>query len=61
MLQERAVGSDTWTAVSAKRTRRQGVVVFRVAAPSVPEEFQLVFRGGRNFAGSTSGVVTVGS
>lgn len=61
MLQERAAGSDTWTTVATKRTRRHGVVVFRVAAPSAPEEFQLVFAGGQNFAGSQSGVVSVGS
>jgi hypothetical protein len=60
MLQERAVGSDTWTAVATHRTRRHGVVVFRVAAPSVPEEFQLVFAGGRNVDGCQSGVVTAG-
>lgn len=61
MLQERAAGSDAWTTVTTKRTRRHGVVVFRIAAPSVPEEFQLVFAGGPNFNGCQSGVVTVGS
>ncbi len=61
MLQERAVGSDAWTTLDTKRTRRHGVVVFRVATPSAPEEFQLVFAGGPNFHGCQSGIVTVGS
>ncbi|MGN6472586.1 MAG: hypothetical protein ACTHK4_02920, partial [Mycobacteriales bacterium] len=61
MLQERAAGSDAWTTLTTKRTHRRGVVVFRIAAPSAPEEFQLVFTGGPNFNGCQSGVVTIGS
>jgi hypothetical protein len=60
LLQERAVGDDTWTPVATHRTRRHGVVIFRVTTPQVPEEFQLVFAGGPNYHGSSSGVVTIG-
>ncbi|HWC36190.1 MAG TPA: hypothetical protein VG650_15395 [Mycobacteriales bacterium] len=59
-LQERAVGSETWTTVSTKRTRRHGVVAFRVMTPSAAEELQLGFAGGPNYQGSVSGVVTIG-
>lgn len=61
MLQERAAGADAWTTVATERTRHHGVVVFRIAAPAAPEEFELVFAGGPNFNGCQSGVVTVGS
>jgi hypothetical protein len=59
-LQERTVGSDTWTTVRTHRTHRHGIVSFRVATPSVPEEFQLAFTGGPNYQGCQSGVVTIG-
>lgn len=58
-LQERAVGSSTWTTLKTRRTNRHGTVNFAVGAPQVPEEFQLVFAGGPNFNGCQSGVVTV--
>ncbi|HVT64596.1 MAG TPA: hypothetical protein VHD81_05540 [Mycobacteriales bacterium] len=60
LLQERAVGDDSWNPVVAHRTRRHGVVMFRITTPQVPEEFQLVYAGGPNYRGSSSGVVTIG-
>ncbi|HVV77454.1 MAG TPA: hypothetical protein VHC43_15620 [Mycobacteriales bacterium] len=59
-LQERAAGSESWTPVRTERTRRHGVVVFRVALPSAPEEYQLSFAGGPNLHASQSAVVTIG-
>jgi hypothetical protein len=59
-LQERAVGSTTWTTVKSRHANRHGMVNYSVAASSVPEEFQLAFAGGPNFNGCQSGVVTVG-
>lgn len=59
-LQERAVGSESWTTLRTRRANRHGMVRFRVAAPSAPEEFQLAFAGGPNFHGCQSGVVTIG-
>lgn len=59
-LQERSVGSDTWTPVSTHRTRRHGVVIFRVDPPTAPEEFELSYAGGPNYHGCQSGVVTIG-
>jgi 5-hydroxyisourate hydrolase-like protein (transthyretin family) len=60
VLQERAVGDATWTPVATHRTHRHGVVSFRITAPAVPEEFQLVYAGGPNYRGSQSGIVTIG-
>jgi hypothetical protein len=60
LLQGRAVGSDSWTPVATHRTRRHGVVTFRITTPPAPEEFQLVFAGGPNYHGSVSDVVTIG-
>jgi hypothetical protein len=59
-LRERVPGSDTWTTAKVKRTHRHGVVRFRLAIPTAPEAFQLVYAGGPNYHGCQSGVVTIG-
>lgn len=58
-LQEQPFGSSTWTAVATKRAGHSGGVGFRVPAPTVDENYQLVFAGGPWYQGCQSGVVTV--
>jgi hypothetical protein len=59
MLQSQTVGSAAWTTLKTRRTHRNGAVEFRAPKGSMAEQFQLVFSGGANYTGSTSGVVTV--
>lgn len=58
-LQDRPSGSAVWTTVHTAFTRRHGVVMFKVPAPTVSEDYQLVFPGGPLYDGCQSGVVTV--
>jgi hypothetical protein len=58
-LQDQPFGSTTWTTVGTKRTGHAGGVGFTEPAPSVKENYQLVFAGGPLYEGCQSGVVTV--
>jgi hypothetical protein len=58
-LQDRPAGSAVWTTVRTAFTRRNGIVTFKVPAPTVSEDYQLVFPGGPLYDGCQSGVVTV--
>jgi hypothetical protein len=58
-LQSRPTGTDMWTTVSSRFTRRHGAIGFHVPAPTVSTDYQLVFAGGPVFDGCQSGVVTV--
>ena len=58
-LQERPSGTTTWTAVASKRADKNGAVAFDEPAPSVSEDYQLVFAGGPIYDGCQSGIVTV--
>jgi hypothetical protein len=58
-LQSRVSGTSTWAPVASQGTGRTGFVSFAVPAPSVSEDYQLVFSGGPRFNGCQSGVVTV--
>lgn len=58
-LQERPAGSAVWTTERTAFTRRNGVVTFKVPAPTAAEDYQLVFPGGPLYDGCQSGVVTV--
>jgi hypothetical protein len=59
MLQGETVGSTTWTTLKTRRTHRSGAVEFLAPSGATTEQLQLVFAGGANYTGSTSGVVTV--
>ncbi|HEX3901082.1 MAG TPA: hypothetical protein VHW74_18175 [Mycobacteriales bacterium] len=59
MLQGQSVGSAVWTTLKTRRTHRNGVVEFLAPNGATAEQFQLVFAGGANYTGSTSGVFTV--
>ncbi|HVU61012.1 MAG TPA: hypothetical protein VHD58_05055 [Mycobacteriales bacterium] len=59
MLQGQPAGGSGWTTLAVRRTRRNGVVEFLAPKAAGTQEYQLGFAGGPNFAGSTSGVVTV--
>lgn len=59
MLQERAAGTTDWTTVRTERTRRHGIVAFKVPVKNASEDYQLVFTGGPLYDGCQSGVVTV--
>jgi hypothetical protein len=58
-LLDRPAGTDTWSTVGKAFTKRHGVVVFKVPAPTASEDYQLVFPGGPIYDGCHSGVVTV--
>jgi hypothetical protein len=58
-LQTRPAGVAVWSAVKTAVTRRNGIVMFKVPAPTVSEDYQLVFPGGPLYDGCQSGVVTV--
>jgi hypothetical protein len=58
VLQDRPAGTTTWTTVASKLTGKGGGVSFSEPAPTVSEDYQLVFAGGSIFDGCQSGVVT---
>ena len=58
VLQDRPAGTTTWTSVASKSTSKGGDVSFKEPAPTVSEDYQLVFAGGPVFDGCQSGVVT---
>jgi hypothetical protein len=58
VLQDRPAGTTTWTSVTSKFTSKGGAISFKLAAPTVSEDYQLVFAGGAVFDGCQSGVVT---
>lgn len=58
-LQAKPDGTTTWTTVATHRTSHNGGVAFAEPAPSVTEDYQLVFSGGQQFDGCQSGTVTV--
>lgn len=57
-LEEAAVGSSDWAAVKSDRTGRDGMVRFRLPAPTSSEQFELVFAGDSRYHGCQSGIVT---
>jgi hypothetical protein len=59
MLQGETVGSAAWATLKTRRTHRDGVVEFLAPQGATAAQLQLVFAGGANYSGSTSGVVTV--
>jgi hypothetical protein len=59
MLQGQTAGSAVWTTLKTRRTHRNGMVEFLTPGGATAEQFQLVFAGGANYSGSTSGVVTL--
>jgi hypothetical protein len=59
MLQGETAGSAAWTTLKTRRTHRNGVVEFLAPRGATAAQLQLVFAGGANYSGSTSGVITV--